>query len=158
TETALGADIKWLPRPNVSLDATINPDFGQVEADPAVLNLTGVEIFQAERRPFFLEGAGLLALPLATDGSAQLFYSRRIGRRPALSDVFGAPASPTETTILGATKLTARLTPTTSMAALGAVTGRADGPKRLGAQGRYVLDPQASDLVARVQQDFRGGR
>ncbi len=158
TRPALGADIKWLPRPNVSVDATLNPDFGQVEADPATVNLTGVEVFQAERRPFFLEGAGLLALPLATDGSAQLFYSRRIGRRPALFDSFGAPDSPTETTILGAAKVTARLTPSTSVAALSAMTGRAYGRERPDREGRYVLEPRANTIVARLQQDFRGGR
>ncbi|HEU4995554.1 MAG TPA: DUF5916 domain-containing protein [Gemmatimonadaceae bacterium] len=158
TEAAVGGDIKWLPRPNVSIDATFNPDFGQIDADPAVLNLTGVEIFQAERRPFFLEGAGLLALPLSADGSGQLFYSRRIGRRPTLADAFGAPDSPTETTILGAAKVTARITPTTSIAALAAATGRADGRERPDGRGRYVLEPRAANLVARVQQDFRGGR
>lgn len=158
TQAAVGADIKWLPRPNVSVDATINPDFGQIEADPAILNLTGVEVFQVERRPFFLEGAGLLALPLAADGSSQLFYSRRIGRRPALMDAFGAADSPTETTILGAVKVTGRITSSTSIAALAAVTGRADGRERPDGQGQYVLEPMAKDLVARVQQDFRGGR
>jgi hypothetical protein len=158
TRPAVGADVKWVPRSNVSIDATLNPDFGQLEADPAVVNLTGVEILQGERRPFFLEGAGLLALPLAVDGSAQLFYSRRIGRRPALTDAFGAPDSPTETTILGAAKVTARLGPSTSMSALSATTGRADGALRPDGNGRHVLEPRATDLVARLQQDFRGGR
>lgn len=158
TRAAVGGDIKWLPRPNVSIDATFNPDFGQIDADPAVLNLTGVEVFQAERRPFFLEGAGLLALPLSADGSGQLFYSRRIGRRPILADAFGAPDSPTETTILGAAKVTARLTSTTSIAALAAATGRADGRERPAGGGRYVLEPRANDVVARLQQDFRNGR
>jgi hypothetical protein len=158
TRPVVGADLKWLPRPNVSVDATLNPDFGQVEADPAIVNLTGVEIFQSERRPFFLEGAGLLALPLAADGSGQLFYSRRIGRRPVLTDSFGAPDSPTETTILGAAKITARLTPSTSIAALTALTGRADGRERPDGRGHYVVEPRANDLVARLQQDFRGGR
>ncbi|MEP7000177.1 MAG: DUF5916 domain-containing protein [bacterium] len=158
TRPDFGADVKWLPKPNISIDATLNPDFGQVEADPAVVNLTGVELFQAERRPFFLEGAGLLALPLSTDGSGQLFYSRRIGRRPMLTDAFGAPDSPTETTILGAARVTARLTASTSIAALSAVTGRADGRERPDRTGRYVVEPRASDLVARLQQDFRGGR
>jgi hypothetical protein len=158
TRAAVGADIKWLPRPNVSVDATINPDFGQIEADPAILNLTGVEVFQAERRPFFLEGAGLLALPLSADGSGQLFYSRRIGRRPALTDAFGAADSPTETTILGAAKVTGRITPSTSIAALTAITGRADGRERPDGEGRFVVEPMAKDLVARVQQDFRNGR
>ncbi|MEP6618451.1 MAG: DUF5916 domain-containing protein [bacterium] len=158
TRPAVGADVKWLPRANVSVDATLNPDFGQVEADPAVVNLTGVEVFQAERRPFFLEGAGLLSLPLAADGSDQLFYSRRIGRRPALTDTFGAPDSPTETTILGAAKVTARLTPSTSIGALSAITGRADGRARADGTGNYAIEPHATSFVARMQQDFRDGR
>ena len=158
TRPVVGADLKWIPRPNVGVDATINPDFGQVEADPAVVNLTGVEIFQAERRPFFLEGSGLLALPLASDGSGQLFYSRRIGRRPVLTDAFGAPDSPTETTILGAAKVTARIAASTSVAALAALTGRADGDERPDGRGRYVVEPRANDVVARVQHDFRQGR
>jgi hypothetical protein len=158
TRPSLGADAKWVPRPSVSVDATLNPDFGQVEADPAVVNLSGVEIFQAERRPFFVEGNGLLAFPLATDGSGQLFYSRRIGRRPSLLDDFGANDSPTETTILGAAKVMARLTPTTTVAALSALTGSAAGRERVTSPGRFVLEPRASDVVLRLQRDFRGGR
>lgn len=158
TRPELGGDVKWVPKPNVSVEGTLNPDFGQVEADPAILNLTGSETFQAERRPFFLEGANLLALPLASDGSGQLFYSRRIGRRPALTDDFGAQDSPTETTILGAARVTARLGPSTSVSALSAVTGEADGRVRPDGAGRYVLDPRATDVVARLQQDFRAGR
>ena len=158
TRPSLGADVKWVPRPNVSVDATINPDFGQVEADPATVNLTGVEIFQAERRPFFVEGGGLLAFPLSPDGSGQLFYSRRIGRRPSLLDQLGAPDSPTETTILGAAKVTARLGASTSLAALTALTGAAEGPELSTGPGRSVLEPRSSDVVARVQRDFRGGR
>ncbi len=73
-----GADIKMGVGPNLTLDATINPDFGQVEADPAEVNLSGVETFFDEKRPFFTEGAGLLNLvPVAN-----FFYSRRIGAPP----------------------------------------------------------------------------
>jgi len=158
THPSLGGDLRWLPRPNISLDATVNPDFGQVEADPAVLNLSGVEVFQAERRPFFLEGAGLLTLPLAADGSAQLFHSRRIGRRPTLAEDYGAPDSPAETTILGAGKVTARLTPTASVVVLSAVTQGEKGAARTDTPGRYLIEPRAHYGVARVQRDFRGGR
>ncbi len=158
TRPAIGADIKWLPRPNVSVDATINPDFGQVDADPAVLNLSGVELFQADRRPFFLEGSGLLNLPLTADGSAQLFYSRRIGRRPALFDLYAAPDSPTETPIIGAARVTARLTPTTSLAVLSGVTQAEDGGFRPGSDTRFVIEPHATYGVARLQRDFREGR
>ena len=158
TRPSIGADLKWVPRPSVSVEGTINPDFGQVEADPAVVNLSGFEVFQTERRPFFVEGGGLLALPLAPDGSGQLFYSRRVGRPPTLLDDYGATDSPTETTILGAAKVMARLTPTTVIAALSALTGTAEGRDRAPAAGRFVLEPRASNVVARVQQNFRAGR
>jgi uncharacterized protein DUF5916/cellulose/xylan binding protein with CBM9 domain len=157
TTASVGGDLKWLPRPNVTVDATFNPDFGQVDADPAVLNLTGVEVFQAERRPFFLEGAGVLNFPLAPSGPGALFYSRRIGRRPSLVDAFGAPDSPTETTILGAAKVNARLTPTTSLSLLATATQQEEGALRP-AGGSYVVEPRAHAGVARLQQDFRAGR
>jgi hypothetical protein len=77
-----GADVKFGPTPNVTADLTINPDFGQVEADPAILNLSAIETFYPERRPFFLEGAGQFKLTLSRDANSpeQLFYTRRIGR------------------------------------------------------------------------------
>lgn len=158
SRATFGGDVKWLPRPNLSLDATLNPDFGQVEADPAVLNLSGVEVFQPERRPFFLEGASLLTLPLADDGSGQLFYTRRIGQRPLLLDQFGAADSQTETRILGAAKVTAHPTPSTSVAALSAITDEAFGRWRPDGTGKYLIEPRASALVFRVQQSLRAGR
>ncbi|MGH7447108.1 MAG: DUF5916 domain-containing protein, partial [Longimicrobiales bacterium] len=84
-KVALGADMKVRLTPNVTLDATVNPDFGQVEADPAVLNLSAFETFLGERRPFFVEGTGLYRFALncyiVVDCSTNegLFYSRRIG-------------------------------------------------------------------------------
>jgi hypothetical protein len=157
SEPSVGGDIKWLARSGISVDATINPDFGQVDADPAVLNLTGVEVFQAERRPFFLEDAGLLSLPLSTDGGAQLFYSRRVGRSPSLLDALGAPDSPTQTTILGAGRVTARLAKATSLALLSALTRAELGAARPEG-GRYVTEPGSHYAVARLQHDFREGR
>lgn len=153
-----GAALEWRPRPSLALDLTINPDFGQVEADPAALDLTGTEVFQAERRPFFVEGAGLLTLPLAIDSTAQLFYSRRIGRAPTLGSERGGLHPPATTTILGAAKLTSRLTPTTTLATLGAVTDEELGAERPDGRGRYLLEPRARFAVARLQRDFRDGR
>src|SRR6185503_2664472 len=120
TDVTGGADVKFGPSPNVTIDATLNPDFGQVESDPAVLNLTSFETFLPERRPFFLEGAGLFRFTLSRDPNnpESLFYTRRIGRRPSLSDDFGDAETPTETTILGAGKLTARFGASTSLASL----------------------------------------
>ncbi|HJQ19331.1 MAG TPA: DUF5916 domain-containing protein [Gemmatimonadaceae bacterium] len=158
-EVSGGADLKFGPSPNVTVDATLNPDFGQIESDPAVLNLTSFETFLPERRPFFLEGAGLFRFTLSRDPNSpeSLFYTRRIGRRPSLSDFYGDADTPTETTILGAGKLTARFGGNTSLASLGAVTGQERGAIAP-AGGRYVVEPLSEYSVTRVQRDFRGGR
>ncbi|MEP6989552.1 MAG: DUF5916 domain-containing protein [bacterium] len=157
TDPAIGGDVRWTPRPEISAGVTLNPDYGDVDADPSVLNLSGVEVYQDERRPFFLEGAGALTMPLSPDGLEQLFYSRRIGRSPSLADAFGAPESPTQTAILGAARMSARLAPGTSLALLSAVTSPADGAVRAGG-GRYHIEPRGGYALARLQHDFRGGR
>jgi hypothetical protein len=113
---SVGADIKYALTPGLTMTATINPDFGQVEADPAVVNLTAFETFYQERRPFFVEGSGNFAFDLdCNDGRCTgLFYSRRIGRQPHGSpDVpdDGYVSAPAQTTILGAAKLTGRAGP-----------------------------------------------
>ena len=72
----IGGDLKVGLGPSIILDATINPDFGQVEADPAVLNLTAFETFFTEKRPFFLEGADIFKFGI---GNSRLFYTRRFG-------------------------------------------------------------------------------
>ena len=100
-----GADLRYGLSSNISLNATLNPDFGQVEADPAELNLSVFETFQEERRPFFVEDGEAFDTPI------DLFYSRRIGRQPgyhALPDGHDALDESESTTILGAAKLTAR--------------------------------------------------
>jgi hypothetical protein len=84
-EFTAGADFKYGITSNVTLSGTVNPDFGQVEADPAVLNLGAFETFFQERRPFFLEGVGLFRFEVNCSavndcGRENLFYSRRIGR------------------------------------------------------------------------------
>ena len=156
TSVMVGGDLKYLAKPNVTIDATINPDFGQVESDPAVLDLSGFEVLYAERRPFFLEGAGQLSLPLATDGSGLFFHSRRIGRTPTLGVQLGGADPPTETTILGAARVTARLFGSTSLALLSAATALEEGAPRPG--GKSVVEPRAHYGVGRVQREFRNGR
>ena len=116
--------------PGLNLTGTINPDFGQVEADPAVVNLGAFETFFAERRPFFVEGSGNFSFDLdCNDGACTgLFYSRRIGRQPHRSvdpPVGGYAAQPSNSTILGAAKLTGRVGKF-SIGVLDAVTGRED--------------------------------
>ena len=80
----VGLDLKYAVQPGLTLTGTVNPDFGQVEADPAVVNLSAFETFFAERRPFFVEGSGIFRFDTdCNDGSCSgLFYSRRIGRAP----------------------------------------------------------------------------
>src|SRR6266496_626254 len=76
---------------NLTLDATVNPDFGQVEADPGVLNLTAFEPFFREQRPFFVQGAGIFRFDVNCTAVNEcntgegLVYSRRIGRAPQLA-------------------------------------------------------------------------
>ncbi len=150
-----GADLKYGLSSNLTLDATINPDFGQVEADPAVLNLSAFEQFFEERRPFFLEGAGIFSFRTACgDIDTQctgLFYSRRIGRSPQLSDTYGDASSPTNTTILSAAKVGGRLGRGLSVGLLDAVTQREQG-----ANGA-TIEPQTNYAVARLQQSLFGG-
>ena len=148
-----GADLKYGLTPNLTLDGTVNPDFGQVEADPAVLNLTVFESFFQERRPFFVQGAGIFRFDVNCNqvncNSEGLFYSRRIGRAPQLSD--GDPQSPTATTIYGAAKLTGRLGGGQTIGVLDAVTERAAGTLD------RTVEPATNYAVVRTQQDFRNG-
>ena len=154
--TTGGADLKLGLGPNLTLDATVNPDFGQVEADPAVLNLSAFEQFFSERRPFFLEGTGIFDYRVQCDdidtGCNGLFYSRRIGRAPQLAGSFGDPGTPTATTILGAGKVTGRLGNGLSVGLLNAVTG-----EEMGTEGRAV-EPTTNYAVGRLRQDLNGGR
>jgi hypothetical protein len=151
----LGADIKYGLTPNLTLDATVNPDFGQVEADPSVLNLGAFETFFQERRPFFIEGTGIFHFDVDCSqvncSGEGLFYSRRIGRSPQLSGYYGDASSPTASTILGASKLTGRLSNGLSIGLLDAVTQRAVGP------GDATLEPTTNYFATRLQQDFRKG-
>src|SRR5256714_6394846 len=150
-----GADVKYGLSSNLTLDATINPDFGQVEADPSVLNLSAFETFFEERRPFFLEGAGIFSFRTACgDIDTQctgLFYSRRVGRSPQLAGIYGDASSPTNTTILSAAKVGGRLGRGLSVGLLDALTQREQG-----AQGA-TIEPQTNYAVARLQQSISGG-
>lgn len=152
-----GGDLKFGITPNVTLDATVNPDFGQVEADPAVVNLTAFETFFAERRPFFVEGTGLYRFELncyiVVDCSTNegLFYSRRIGRSPSLRGVYGDATTPTSTSIAAATKLTGRSRSGLSFGLLDAVTQEVRGTND------RTVEPLTNYAVLRAQQDLRGG-
>ncbi|MDE3154506.1 MAG: carbohydrate binding family 9 domain-containing protein [Acidobacteriota bacterium] len=156
---AFGADLKYALTPGLTLTATVNPDFGQVEADPAVVNLSGVETYFDERRPFFTEGSGIFHFDTdCSDGQCTgLFYSRRIGRAPQIS--VDAPANgyvdePTQTTIIGAAKLTGRVG-NFSVGALNAVTAEEDARIADGAQRSSALaEPLTSYSLVRARREF----
>ena len=156
-----GADLKYGISSGLTLDATINPDFGQVEADPAQLNLTAFESFFEERRPFFLEGAGIFNFNTSCgdidSGCTGLFYSRRIGRSPQLSGSYGDQSSATATPIATAGKITGRLANGVSVGLLDAVT------ERLGGIGSVAglpttIEPRTNYSVLRLQKDQADGQ
>jgi hypothetical protein len=149
-----GADLKYAVTPALTLTATVNPDFGQVEADPAVVNLGAFETFFQERRPFFIEGSGNFASDCR---DCNLFYSRRIGRQPR-----GFPrlqdgeymARPHHSTILGAGKLTGRVGEF-SLGILGAATQEESATIASGeARRREVIEPQTFYSVSRLKREF----
>ncbi|HEY6219817.1 MAG TPA: DUF5916 domain-containing protein [Gemmatimonadaceae bacterium] len=152
---SVGGDIKYRVASNLTLDATINPDFGQVESDPSVLNLSAYESFFDERRPFFVAGRGLFEFRVNCSavncGPEGLYYSRRIGRTPQLSGTYGdtVPASPT--TIIGAGKLIGRSPTGLTVGVLDAVTNRESGP------GDTTFEPTTNFTVVRATQDLRNG-
>lgn len=125
-QETVGGDLKFGVTTNLTLDATVNPDFGQVEADPAVLNLSAFESFFPEQRPFFVEGAALYQFnvncSIVNCSGEGLFYSRRIGRSPSLRNSYGDAGSPTATPIAFAAKLTGRLSHGLSIGILDALT------------------------------------
>ncbi len=163
--SAVGADVKYGITTDLTLDVTINPDFGQVEADPAQVNLTAFESFFPERRPFFVEGANIFAFQfMEGDGDMAregLFYSRRIGRAPR-GRVSDAPYAdvPERTRILGAAKLSGKTDAGWSLGLLHAVTGReqAMAANESGPLGDRMVEPSAQYGMARVSRDFRDGK
>ncbi len=164
-QPSAGADIRSGLPGGLTLTAALNPDFGQVEVDPAVVNLSAYETFFPEKRPFFLEGADIFGFgqPRRYNdfGSQYFFYSRRIGRAPELSpygpNVLFADV-PTQTTIAGAAKVTGRAGPW-SVGILDALTTRADArvATTAGAQDRVPVEPLTDYFAARVKHDFRQG-
>jgi len=148
----VGTDAKIGFGSNLTLDATVNPDFGQVEADPAEVNLSAFETFFSEKRPFFVEGSGLLSSPLET-----YFYSRRIGAPPIAPAPGDFVDYPQTSTIIGAAKLTGRLPSKTSIGVLSAVTSgerAATFDLASGSRTTALVAPTTSYAVGRVQQEF----
>ncbi|HYH81327.1 MAG TPA: DUF5916 domain-containing protein [Longimicrobium sp.] len=165
----MGADLKLGLTSNLTLTATINPDFGQVEADPSEVNLSAFESFFTERRPFFTEGSDIFRFsanfPYFVRGGGfrndQPFYSRRLGRQPQAGDPDNVYADrPEATTILGAAKLSGKTASGWSVGVLDALTAREQTSYVDPASQRRAatVEPLTNYLVARAIKDFRGGR
>jgi hypothetical protein len=165
----LGFDLKYGLQSNLTLDATVNPDFGQVEVDPAVINLSAYETYYEEKRPFFIEGAsifngfgrgGIYMNANINWPQPTFFYSRRIGRPPQGDitkdgDYFSVPD---RTTILGAAKVTGK-TAGWNIGWINALTSREFAEiDASGLRLREELEPLSYYGVLRAQKDFGEGR
>jgi len=167
-DARIGADFKYLVTSNLTLSGTINPDFGQVEVDPAVVNLSAFETYYQEKRPFFVEGGGLFDFGwfncffCSNVSSPSLFYSRRIGRAPqGAGDAYarGTFADvPDNTQILGAGKLTGQVAPGWTLATLDAATARELAPvDSAGRRFDVQVEPFTNYFVGRLSHDLPGG-
>ena len=168
----VGGDATLRVTSNLTLNATVNPDFGQVEVDPAVVNLSAFETFFDEKRPFFVEGAGYFGL-----GGINCFFcsnvsnlttlaTRRIGRPPQVSPYRSGLAVPVDyadmpenSTILGAAKLTGRTRTGWSIGTLDAVTRREAAPVQFddSTRGTLTVEPATNYFATRVAKDLAGG-
>jgi len=165
----VGADARIGLGSNLTLNATVNPDFGQVEVDPAVVNLSDVETFFSEKRPFFVDGSSVFDFGRGGQRNSwgfnwpgpSFFYSRRIGRSLGV----GAPAGgyadgPDGAHILAALKLTGKVAGSWNVGGLTAVTARerATLVDSLGARWTQEIEPLAGYGVYRAQKEFHKGR
>jgi hypothetical protein len=163
TKPSVGADLKYGLPAGLTLTATVNPDFGQVEVDPAVVNLSAYETFFPEKRPFFVEGANIFNIGTINGGPSygnqQIFYSRRIGRPPQRFVNGQFVDSPDATTIIGAGKLTGKVGAWT-VGFLNAVTAEETARVIDGAnvESSTPVEPLTNYFVGRVRRDFRGGQ
>ncbi len=171
---SIGLDVKYGLGPAFTISATLNPDFGQVEADPSKVNLSANELFFAEKRPFFLEGIDLFKLQIGNSGGSVegAFYSRRIGAAPSDPDAdYDYIRKPQSTTIYGAAKLTGKTASGWSVGILDAVTGEetaeiltpetaamGDMPAMAGVRQEPVVAAMTNYAIARVKRDFDEGK
>lgn len=154
-----GFDFKYTPGSGLTIDATINPDFGQVEADPAVLNLTTYETFYPEKRLFFIEGSQILRFTtFGDDFGPGLFYSRRVGRALTIEPPDGGYVlnRPRFATILGAAKISGKTTSGLSIGVLEAVTRKETATMvyKDGRRAEEVVEPLANYTLLRLRQDL----
>lgn len=153
-----GLDAKIGVTNDLTIDLTINPDFGQVEADPAAIALDGFQIFFREQRPFFVENKNIFDYQFGNNQD-NLFYSRRIGRSPQGSVNDGGvvySTGPENTTILGAAKFSGKTKNGWSLGILESLTSRefASTVNEDGVEGEVQIEPLTNYLVTRAQKDF----
>jgi hypothetical protein len=160
-----GLDAKIGVTNNITMDLTVNPDFGQVEADPSEVNLTAYETYFGEKRPFFIEGNNIVKFNLGigsdNDGDDIIFYSRRVGRGPSyspdLKDGWHANI-PSYTNILGAAKLSGKTKKGMSLGFMNAVTSEEIAEiDTVGGITTRTVEPLTNYFIGRVQQDFKDG-
>lgn len=156
----IGLDVKYGLTSNFTLDVAVNPDFGQVEVDKEVMNLTVFETEYPEKRPFFQEGSHFFTFGLTGDQKQlNLFYSRRIGRYPRYADYLPSDVrfidNPKVTSILGAAKLSGRTEDGLTIGALTTVTEaeKATYKNSEGTQLSELIEPKANYNVVRVKQE-----
>jgi hypothetical protein len=166
----VGGDMKYNITSSLTLDATVNPDFGQVEVDPAVVNLSAFETTFEEKRPFFVANSsafsfgGLNCFFCSNVSSLNVFYSRRIGRAPQLGGLVATQAEyadvPDASTILGAAKVTGRTAGGLEVAMLEALTNNVTA-RLLPAPGDAIIgrevEPRTNYFVGRLRQSLRNG-
>ena len=157
-----GADLKYGLPAGLTLTATVNPDFGQVEVDPAVVNLSAYETFFPEKRPFFVEGANIFNIGSINGGPSygnqQIFYSRRIGRPPQRFANGQFVDAPDATTIIGAGKVTGRVGAWT-VGLLNALTAeeKAQVVDASNVESTTPVEPLTNYFAGRIRRDFRDG-
>jgi hypothetical protein len=168
TSASLGVDVRKNFDLGLTFSGTVNPDFGQVEADPAEFNLTEFESYFREKRPFFIEGGNILNFSLGfgdgDNSSNTLFYSRRIGRSPqggANPDggTVNSIDMPEFTRIRAAGKFTGKLDNGLSIGIMSAATAEEEAIVSYsdGHESSNIIEPATTYLLTRVQQDYRGG-
>ena len=168
-DARVGGDVKALLTSNLTLNLTLNPDFGQVEVDPASVNLSAFETFFSEKRPFFVADAGIFDFGnfncyfCSNVSSIESFYSRRIGRAPQGADLAynaGQYADvPDNSTILGAAKITGRTESGLTVGLLDAVTRKETGRVQTPGIPEFTreVEPLTNYFVGRTTRDFRNG-
>lgn len=166
TQLKTGVDMKYGLPAGLTLTATVSPDFGQTEVDPAVVNLTAFETFFPEKRPFFVEGSDVLRFgELQSNNSygfEQYFYSRRVGRSPSRSlggDSVAFRRVPDASHIVGAAKVSGQAGPW-SIGLMDAFTQRETGEYATTflRKGTFVAEPATNYTVSRVRRSFREGQ